>query len=145
MAISDTIFLFIYYFFIMAISDAIFHYGHFRCHFLFIYYFFIMAISDAIFFSYIIFSLWPFQMPFSFHILFFHYGTVSNIPFFAFHELHTVVIVCLTTVLSLRVKGAGLHVWYNLILMDPLNTMIPVCSPFNSSYTGISFLYGKNL
>merc|ERR1712115_267007 len=115
MAISDTIF-FIYYFFIMAISDTIFfiyyfslwpfqipffhilffHYGHFRCHF-FIYYFFIMAISDAIF-SYIIFS----------------YGTVSNIPFFAFHELHTVAIACLFTVLSLRVKGAGLYVWYNL-------------------------------
>ena len=29
-------------------------------------------------------------------------------------ELHTVTIVCLYTVLSLRVKGARLYVWYNL-------------------------------
>ena len=67
--------------------------------------------------------------------------TLDPFPF----ELQTVAIVCLNTVLSLRVKGARLCVWYNLVLMDPLNTMVPVCSPFNSSYTGISFLYGKNL
>ena len=60
-------------------------------------------------------------------------------------ELHTVTIVCLYTVLSLRVRGARLYVWYSLVLMDPLNTMVSVCSPFNSSYTGVSFLYGKNL
>ena len=92
-----------------------------------IYHFSIMAISDTIF-PYIIFPLWPFQIPFFiyyfslwycfkytiFPYIICPYGTVSNIPFFAFLELHTVTIVCLYTVLSLRVKGARLYVWYNL-------------------------------
>ena len=46
------------------------------------------------------------------------------------YELQTVAIVCLNTVLFITCQRCYIMCWYNLVLMDPLNTIVPVCSPF---------------